>query len=790
MDTSPPGRVKSSVALLQETETNSQDSGIRIACRADANGVSASVFHFRGYVMTGRVRASRTLALLNSIFLCTAWCGASALAQTASRSAPVKLQPVVVNPAASPRSQQVTAPERRRATARAVRRVASPVQGDVVPAAAGPASAQRALMATPSNVSTIGAREIDHTVIRNQRDLSQNLPNVTGFDSGGNRMTSFTIRGMREFGYQSTPGVYPGVAYYVDDVPAMTTLARASLFMNAASINVYRGPQNGTFGYSRPGGVIDVHSAEPIARPSSYLIGSFGNYRAYETSGGISTPVAPAWFLTVDGTIQGRDGFYDNTFLNQPYGDKQGFAGRAKLTFRPSADLQVDLITQHERFNDQTDPFLPLSQLRSGSRSVAYDDPGHERITQDLQAIRVKAALDTFDLLSVTSYRRSTWDFLNDGDGSATPYDPVNPYSRLSGYTGETVRSFTQEFRFKSNDRNARLQWSGGVFAAKTDMNITTGMRLYPSTDMMNYARANNGDVAVFGEASYALTDTLRIVPGLRHEWAQRDAWNDAMAPMISSGSADYSSVLPSLAFVYEPFGNLTTFAKYSRGFRPGGFNAHKQVSDRLNYSFRSESSDNFEIGFKSLHLSNSLSINGSLFLSEYQDYQVLNQFSATAFGVNNAQRVQTYGGELDVSCRIVPEFRVFGGVGVTRATYEDFRNNYGTFTGRDVAFIPRFTANYGAEYQALWGGFAGVQARTTGRYALDDANTNVQGTATVVNAQVGYRKTNYEISVFGRNIFNERYIVNVYDFTGTGTAAMGSLGDPTTYGVRAKVTF
>lgn len=738
--------------------------------------------------MSGRIATSRALFSLKFVLLCTAWGTAPALAQSTARGTSTVLEPVVVNPSAPARRAQVSGQQRQQAVQRAARR-AQPA-ASATPVAGGLSASDRAVLATPSSISAIGAREIAQTGMQSPRDLSQALSNVSGFDAGGNRMTNFSIRGMREFGYQSTPGVFPGVAYYMDDVPALTTLARASQFMNVARIDVLRGAQVSGFGYSRPGGVIDIHTAEPTAKPSSYLMGSFGNYRGYETAGGISTPVAPSWFLTVDGVIAGHDGYYTNTALNQSYGDKQGFSGRAKLTYRPSADFQVDMITQHERFGDQSDPFVPLSQLRSGQRTVAYNDPGHERITQDMQALRIKASLDTFDLLSVTSYRRSTWDFVNDGDNSAAPYDPTNPYSRLSGVTNEKVRSLTQEVRLKSNDRNARLQWSGGVFAAKTDMDIITGMRLYPSIDMLNYAKANNDDVAVFGDVSYGLTDTLRIVSGLRYEWAHRGGSNDSRAPLVNAGSADYSAVLPSVGLVYAPIENLSSFAKYTRGFRAGGFNAHKTVTDPLNYAFKSEDSDNFEIGFKSFHLSNRLTLAGSLFLSDFHDYQVLNQFSATAFGVNNAQRVRTYGGEFDVSFRLLPELRVFGGVGVTRARYEDFRNNFGTFTGNDVAFIPRYTVNYGIDYQAVWGGFAGVQARTNGRYALDDANTSTQGVSTIVNAQIGYRKDNYEVAVFGRNIFNERTIVNVYDFKGTGVGAFGTLGDPVTYGVRAKVTF
>ncbi|HEY0292881.1 MAG TPA: TonB-dependent receptor [Hansschlegelia sp.] len=707
--------------------------------------------------MTCRYGAQRYFSSVSYAFICTLAVSQAAAAQSGQPDDAVDLPPIVVEGSG----------------------------GKAAGAGSDPLSANQ------SSVSVMTGAQAAQTGVRDQRDLSQSFANVTGFDAGGARMTTFAIRGMREFGYQSTPGAFPAIAYYMDDVPALTTLARASLFMNLDEVSVLRGPQISGYGFSRPGGVIDVHTADLTDKPSGYVSTSFGNYRAWETSGGVSAPIGSEFFLSADGVIQDRNGFYRNTSLSDSYGDKTAYAGRARLTWRPSDSFQLDFTSQHERFRDQTDPFVPLSQLRSSGRyKVSYDDPGHERISQNLEALRIKSSFDAFDLLSVTAYRRSTWDFVNDGDGTAEPLDPANPYSRYSGYTHEKVRSLTQELRVRSNDDRARLQWSGGLFAARTNMDIATGALLYPSGSQIQPAKARNDDFAAFGELSYALTETLRIQPGLRYEAAGRRGSNAQVAPIINSGSKTFSAVLPSIAMVYAPSPLFSAFAKYTRGFRPGGFNAHKRVTDPGDYEFAAETSDNYEIGFKSSHLDDRLSVNGSLFLSNYDDYQVLNQFSAQAFGVNNAQKARTYGGELELAYKLTPEISLSGGAGVTHARYLKFENGYGDFSHKRVPFVPRFTLNYGVDYQAPWGGFAGVQARTTGRYALDDANHSSQKTATLVNAQIGFRKDWYEVAMFGRNIFNERYIANVYDFSGTGVGAIGNLGDPATYGVRAKATF
>lgn len=151
---------------------------------------------------------------------------------------------------------------------------AAPTVGEELARASAP------FMRVPTGVSVITGREAEERGLATARDLAQSVPNVTGFDAGGNRMTTFSIRGVRELGYQSSPGVVPGVGYYVDDVPALTTLSRASMFTRVDQIDLLKGPQSTLFGFSRPAGVIDIRTTGPSSSPTGYLSASVGNYKA------------------------------------------------------------------------------------------------------------------------------------------------------------------------------------------------------------------------------------------------------------------------------------------------------------------------------------------------------------------------------------------------------------------------------------------------------------------------------------------------------------------------------
>lgn len=189
----------------------------------------------------------------------------------------------------------------------------------------------------PGSATILNQTYLEREGVSALRDLTGSSPNFTTFDGGGNRMTSISVRGVREQNYQSAPDVLPSTAFYIDDVPSLTTLGRVTVFNNIGSVTIAKGPQNTGYGLSLVGGVIDVRTPEPTEVATAYAEGSYGNYDAYEVTAGLSTPIfKEALYLSLDGVLMGRDGFYDNIARDgEPYGDKSARGGRARLTAVP-----------------------------------------------------------------------------------------------------------------------------------------------------------------------------------------------------------------------------------------------------------------------------------------------------------------------------------------------------------------------------------------------------------------------------------------------------------------------
>ncbi|ODR95205.1 hypothetical protein AUC70_05765 [Methyloceanibacter stevinii] len=503
----------------------------------------------------------------------------------------------------------------------------------------------------PGSATIVDQSQLQSEQIWTLRDLSGSAPNFTAFDGGGNRMTNLSVRGVREQSYQSAPEILPSVAYYIDDVPSLTTLGRVTVFNNIGSIAIEKGPQNTGYGMSMAGGVIDIRSPDPTETASAYIDGSYGNYDAHELTAGISTPIfKDVLYLSADGVWMGRDGFYDNiAFGGDPYGDKSALGGRVRLTAKPWENVTIDYQYQREDFRDQADPYIYMPLTNPDPFVVNFDRPGHDDITQDLQSLRVKADLEAFDFMSVTAYRQSTWDYLAD----AIQYGPL--YADFLGVGLEDVNSFTQEFRVASNTDPSQLGWSGGMFFAHTTMDYEGGFLFNDGTPAgaPTLAETDSRDFAAYGEVSAPVTTAIRVLGGIRYAWAGREGSNEFAPPFITRGEEEFGEVLPSVSVVYSSNPNISYFGKYARAFKPGGFNARTYAFDPYSFEYGEETSDNFEVGVKTLSFAGTLEVNGSIFYSKFHDYQDLTQLSPTTFGISNADTARSYGAEIDAAYQL-----------------------------------------------------------------------------------------------------------------------------------------
>jgi iron complex outermembrane recepter protein len=291
--------------------------------------------------------------------------------------------------------------------------------------------------------------------------------------------------------------------------------------------------------------------------------------------------------------------------------------------------------------------------------------------------------------------------------------------------------NLTQEIRLQSSDPNARLLWTAGIFANDNRQTyleqihdpmlnqLTEAVLGVPYTDVFCYLdssgnctgpapydptypqdsyflRTSSKDtqLAVFGEATYGLTEQLKLTLGARYSHMKYSFDTLTGGPQLyaptRAGSGDNTehafTPKASLQYQYDP--NDLYYATYAKGFRPGGANNPIPYAacptDFNNFgisanppTFNSDSVNSYELGAKN-NFANRLRIATSVYYIQWNNIQqlIVPPVCQISFIANTGNAV-VKGADLQADFSVTSAFTIELAMGYTQARYtEDFRFN------------------------------------------------------------------------------------------------------------------
>ena len=260
-----------------------------------------------------------------------------------------------------------------------------------------------------------------------------------------------------------------------------------------------------------------------------------------------------------------------------------------------------------------------------------------------------------------------------------------------------------------------------------------------------------------------------------------------------------FFEILPKIAAEYS-FNRGSAYATITRGYKAGGFNTQifsdilqaKMMNDMMSdlgisldsvggtsydsasaTRYKPETSWNFEVGTHLLPISG-LSIDASIFWIECFDQQVtiLPHGNNTGRMMSNAARARSFGAELSVDYSANGLY-LRGDYGYTNARFREYNDGVGDYTGKRLPYAPEHTALVMAAYTwrfnhpTLHSLTLSADARGTGSIYWNEANTRYEPFYCILGAQATLRISNFELSIWGRNLTNTRY--NVFYFKSVG---------------------
>ncbi|HSC15889.1 MAG TPA: TonB-dependent receptor, partial [Gammaproteobacteria bacterium] len=541
------------------------------------------------------------------------------------------------------------------------------------------------LQDAPATVTAFDAETVEQARIQSMRDYVQLTSNMTLMETQNNAFAFVNIRGLAQI-----RNVDPTVAVVVDGVLQTTSLGFSQELYDIQQIEVLKGPQGALYGRNATGGAVNITTKQPTTDAEIYVRGGLGNGDLVQFSGVASGPLGGD---NVRGRVvvgyKDADGWRDNVATDVKADPYEDLTVAGKLLWdigeRTALDLRLT-VSQTESTGSQfvsnapnfvtgfpgnamypgngTAPPVPglpasITALIGDPNNTSIKHQGNEPGMDDREVVNLSAKLDwqvgggtltsitSLDSLDhVTAAEQFAYYPFVQVQGTTNPLHPagvlVPPAAAplaAPGGTGQNLTfgqnrfhdSFSQELRFTSPD-DRRLRWIGGVYFAKTDLDVMISINddfgvgfveqrtspnigginptvtwtarflaplipilgfpgasaLNPNTNpsalAYNFDSNHNTAYAGFGQINYDFSDTLELSAALRYDRDERELTimaPDQFLPVFPFPSgrqgdvreAEFDSVQPKLTLSWRPNEDWTIYGTYAEGFRSGGFN-------------------------------------------------------------------------------------------------------------------------------------------------------------------------------------------------------------------------
>lgn len=681
------------------------------------------------------------------------------------------------------------------------------------------------LQEVPVAVTAFSADEIIRAGISNTQDFINLTPNVTLDDSFTLGNTFVQVRGVAQINNADSP-----IAIVIDGVPQNNQKQFKQELFDIERIEVLKGPQGSLYGRNAIGGAINIVTKAPTNELEGFVKAGYGNGDEKKFSGGLSGAIIPDKLLfRIAGAYKDFDGVVNNTFLDEKVDFSETKDIRGKLIWNATDDISVEGRISYSDADggccSDTFIFNPLIGNAPNPTSIpnpnnnTYNKPrmnvlGKTDLLQSFDAtIKINWNLGSVDATYIFNHTDLEENYFADLDFTEGVDDSLGFFFTNVFFGGLPVAANQQqnldveftshELRFASS-ADQRFRWIGGAYYLATERRLTTtgDFDFTPTTPIfdrsgfsgvafVDLVEENDNDAwAVFGQVEYDIFEDLELAIGLRYDEDKRRHNGRVIGGGTTAPRQTFSDIQPRAVLTKRFSDDLLAYAGYSRGFRSGGFNGPAIGSPQFN----EETLDNFEIGVKSDLMDGRLRLNASFFYGLSDNFQFFFVDLVTASQViANIEKVDIYGGEIEVQGLLTDDWSVYGTFGLTDTEIKrsDSRpQDEGNRTPKNQ----KYSLNVGTQYVQTVGDITGrlrVDYEHRGRKYWHPDNANSMDPFGLLNARLSFETENIILSLWGKNIGDTSYWQDYNSATFSGAFGdIGFLARGRTYGVDVEYRF
>lgn len=538
------------------------------------------------------------------------------------------------------------------------------------------------LLKTPIAVTAITQDGLDAAGIKDVETLTTSVPN---FKIGVlNQNLALSLRGISTNNITALGN--SSVAFYTNGVYVPRPSGASQLLYDVERIEVLRGPQGTLFGRNATAGAVNVITAAPKDSFEAFGDFSIGNYGAFTTRGVINSPLSDELAVRLSFVQEQNDGYQDtrgstpeNYFRADNYGIRLSaeWEPTDNLTWRPTFSYLRDTGTP-----PMLVPLAPDDGLGIWSRPASA--PGFEdKNLYDFNSRLEWRATDDLTISYVAGFGKED-SFTQIARGGQQSL--IRWVQRTENYSHELV----------ANRDGERLKVVGGLYYFEETPAGALTSSLSPALELQFFYIKDPITIdakAAFGEATYSLTDRLRLTGGLRYSHDRATLPREPIflcpigTPVVEGAPGcffladiggpnnknSWSRTNWKAAIDYDVNDDIMAFANISTGYKTGGLAANGAPQ------FGPEDVINYQLGLKGRLLDGSLSFAVDTFLMEYTDQQVSAvrpiPGAASQLVTANAAASTIKGIEVEAAWNVTSNDRLQGYVSYLDATYDDFKD-------------------------------------------------------------------------------------------------------------------
>ena len=681
-----------------------------------------------------------------------------------------------------------------------------------------------ALKDVPIALTAFSAAKLELSGIQDISQLQKSTPNLTmQVARGSNSTITAFIRGIG----QQDPlwGFEPGVGLYVDDIYVARPQGALLDVYNVERIEVLRGPQGTLYGRNTIGGAVKYVTAPMKLEPSFALKLQTGSYNERDATVSGSYPITST--LRVGGafTRLSRDGFGRNLLTGDQNYNKDLIAGRAAVEFEPNQQLFFRLTA---------DKYIDDSKARQGHRESpgdlgdapvtanAYDTysgmSNKNRVANHGYSLLARFnATDELTFKSISAFRKGNT--ITNIDFASVP----KPELQVPGFYYDS--QFSQEVQ--ALYEGAKLKGVFGVFYLDATAGGAADTILGNANLTLNFSgKSLTKSTAIFGDASYDITDRLQVSLGGRYT---DDSRTGSVFRVLALGlgtkelggkgipfqvrtdytnKKSFSQFTPRGSISYKIDNDLTAYVTLSQGFKSGGFDMRGDafLTPGTKNGYGPEKVTSYEAGLKGAAFDQRVSFNAAVFYADYTDLQVTIQTAATppqvgiASIVANAAKARIQGAELEARAKLFGPLSANVSLGLADAKLD---RTPVTVANGILVFqnTPKWTGNFQLVYEVpgtVLGGNLTINGGPSYRSRVYQFNAPIpaldQKAYALFDANMAWtsQSGHWRAILSGLNLTDERYKIAGYNFPGLtfGNTLAAFYGDPQTVKFSMQYTY